>query len=107
MVKIALGYCFEHDSKTKGYTLVYKETRNKFDFPTKTFLDEKIEAKTTIGYYSNIEQLCKAAAEDYVSRKADAGEVTNIHEWLTEYRNAVKELVAAINGTDATESNED
>ena len=46
------------------------------------------------------------APENMGSRKADAGEVTNIHDWLTEYRKAVKELVAAINGTDAHESHE-
>lgn len=103
MVKIGLGYYYERDKKVKNYTLIFKEVRNKFDFSTKTYLDEKIEAKQTVGYYSNIEKMCEAAAEDYVTRKADSGEVTNIHEWLTEYRKAVAEIVAAINGNENKE----
>lgn len=98
MVEIGLGYFFERDKKIKNYTLIFKQTRKKIEFGTKKELDEITEVKTIIGYYANIEQMCKAAAEDYVSRKADVGEVTNIQEWLTEYRKAVKEIVDAVKG---------
>ena len=98
MVEIGMGYFFERDKKIKNYTLIFKQTRKKIEFGTKKELDEIAEVKTIIGYYANIEQMCKAAAEDYVSRKADVGEVTNIHEWMTEYRKAVKEIVDAVKG---------
>lgn len=107
MVEIALGYYFERDKKIKNYTLIFKEVRKKFEFGTMKELDEVKEVKTTIGYYSSIEQMCKATAEDFVTRKADAGEVTNIHEWLTEYRKTVNELIAAINGDNKEETNND
>ena len=106
MVKITNDYYFERDARVKNYTLFrheYREKKTRFGAES---TGEMHDAYDRIGYYANIQKMCEAAAEDYVSRKADAGEVTNIHEWLTEYRNAVKELVAAINGNDTPESNE-
>lgn len=99
MVKITDDYYFEKDDKVKNYTLYRHEYREKMTRFGKEGTGEMIEANTLVGYYTNIEQMCKAAADDYVSRKANAGEVTNIHEWLKEYKNAVKMLTDAINGT--------
>lgn len=98
MIKITDDYYFEKDDKVKNYTLYRHEYREKMTRFGKEGTGEMIEANTLVGYYANIEQLCKDAAEDYVSRKADAGEVTNIQEWLTEYRKAVKEIVDAVKG---------
>lgn len=101
MIKITGDYYFEKDDKVKNYTLYRHEYREKMTRFGKEGTGEMIEANTLVGYYANIEQMCKAAAEDYVSRKADAGEVTTIHDWLTEYRKAVKEIVDAVNGKEA------
>lgn len=98
MIKITDDYYFEKDDKVKNYTLYRHEYREKMTRFGKEGTGEMIEANTLVGYYANVEQMCKASAEDYVSRKADAGEVTDIHEWLTEYRKAVKEIVDAVKG---------
>lgn len=98
MIEICDGYFFEKDKKVTNFTLVFREKRNKIDFKTREQLDEMVETSRTIGYYANIEQLIKAAADDMVNRKADEGSIGNIHEWLTEYKAAVSALTDAING---------
>lgn len=100
MVKITNDYYFEKDDNVKNYTLYRHEYREKMARFGKEGTGEMIEVNVFVGYYSNIERMCKAAAEDYVSRKANSGEVTNINEWLKEYKNAVKMLTDAINGND-------
>lgn len=98
MIEICDGYFFEKDKKVNNFTLIFKETRQKYSVTKRQHLDEMIEASRTIGYYSSIEQLIKAAADDMVNRKADEGSIANIHEWLTEYEAAVNALTDAING---------
>lgn len=100
MVEICNGYFFEQDKKTKSFTLVYKEVRNKMEFGTMKELEEKVTKNRTVGYYANIEQVVKAAADDIVARKVDDGTITNIREYLDEYKSAVKMLTDAINGND-------
>lgn len=98
MIKITGDYYFEKDNKVNNYSLYRHECREKTTRFGKEGTGEMIEVNALVGYYANIEQMCKAAAEDYVSRKSNVGEVTNIHEWLKEYKNAVKMLTDAING---------
>lgn len=95
MVKISDGYFFEKDSRCTCYTLIFKEIRKKFDFKSKKYTDEDIEAERTIGYYTSIEAVIKAVADDMISRKCD---VTTIREYLDEYRAIVEKLCDAIKG---------
>lgn len=97
MIEICDGYFFEKDKKVTNFTLVSKAKRNKIDFKTKEQLDEMVETSRTIGYYANIEQLIKAAADDMVNRKADEGSIATIADWLDEYKAAVNRLTDAIN----------
>lgn len=107
MVKITRNYYFEKDDKVKNFTLYHREYREKMTRFGKEGTGEMIEASTAIGYYPNIEAVLRAAADDVVNRKCNDGTITEINEYLAEYRKAVNELKAAINVKDAPESNED
>lgn len=99
MVKICNGYYFEHDKRcASSLTLIRKETRKKYDLKARQELDEVVEATRTIGYYSSIEAVIKAAATDMAARKCDSDDITTIREYLDEYKSAVKMLTDAING---------
>lgn len=100
MVKITNDYYFEKDDKVKNFTLYHHEYREKMARFGKESTGEMIEANTAIGFYSNIEAVLKAAADDAVNRKCNDGTITHISEYLAEYRNAVSELKDAINGKD-------
>lgn len=98
MVRILDKYYFKTDLSNHCYVLIVKEMKERYVQRSKVKSGEVSEVETVLGYYTSIESLIKAAADDMVNRKAYEGSIANIHEWLTEYKSAVGALTDAING---------
>ena len=106
MVKINDEYFYTVDSGNRSFALYRVEVKEKLIQRTKQKSGEVGEVKTVLGYFNSLDKVAKTVADDIIARKCNSGEITHISEYVTEYRKAVNELVAAINGNNAPESNE-
>lgn len=98
MVKINDEYFYTVDSSSRSFTLYRKEMRERVIQRTKIKTGEVSEANVMIGYYNKLDSMVRSCVDDIVARKCNDGTITHISEYFAEYRKAVKELVAAING---------
>lgn len=99
MVVINEFYGFEKDKHC--FTLYGFEKREKVvrsDDKGKLSFEKTGELVTTqyrIGYYSSLEGVLRAAADNAVSRKAESGLIESIEGYLNAYKEEVASLVEA------------
>ena len=106
MVKINDEYLYTVDSGNRSFALYRVEVREKLIQRTKQKSGEVGEVKTVLGYFNSLDKVAKTVADDILARKCNSGEITHISEYVTEYRNAVKEIVDAVNSCNAPKNNE-